>query len=234
MDPDGIVVRFLNNSKEGNGLSKQEDVDKMFNGVNPSGCTPLGTKLRDRILNGIVRPLLNNNELQRPVLVMIVTDGQPDTSPINEKNELLNVLTEAKTMFKNSKYGEFGICFSFSQIGTDKAATEFLGMLDTHPVVGNFVDCTSSYLIEKQECGPDFTESAYLIKLMIGAIDPAYDQSDEQGHQMASSQIPQQNVFGFSNQQNVPVVQAQPFNGQSYNGQNIPVAQAQYYNGQTF
>jgi hypothetical protein len=225
MDSDGIVTRFFNNSKEGNGLSSAQEVANFFDGVSPSGGTPLGTKMRERIINGIVRPCLLNNELQRPVLVMTITDGEP-TGSIDEKKEIEKVLIEAKNMFRPTKYGEFGISFSFSQIGVDPTATAFLGYLDTHPVIGNFVDCTSAYTIEKAECGPDFTESAYLIKLMIGAIDPAYDASDEQGNTVQTSAVAQpvsSSIFSFpwSNsssstqppqQQQIPVVQAQPYN----------------------
>jgi len=219
MDADGIVTRFFNNSKEGNGLSSAQEVANLFDGVSPSGGTPLGTKMRERIINGIVRPYLQNNELQRPVLVMTITDGEP-TGSIDEKKEIEKVLIEAKNMFRSTKYGEFGIFFSFSQIGIDASATEFLGYLDTHPVVGNFVDCTSAYSIEKAECGPDFTESAYLIKLMIGAIDPAYDASDEQGVQPTVAQHVSSSIFSYpwsnssapQQQQHIPVVQAQPYN----------------------
>lgn len=245
MDADGVVARAFNDTNEGNGLSTVQLVDEYFGRLAPNGGTPSGSEMRNKIINPIVRPLVLGNELQRPILVITVTDGEPSTTPINEKTELERVLTETKQMFRASKYGEFGISFSFVQIGTNKEATEFLGYLDEHPVVGNFVDCTSSYAIEKLECeekyrktgqaGKQFTQAEYIIKLMIGSIDPVYDAKDESGGRTAPSQSggfmsQVGNVFGWGQQHppppptygqqqgNIPVAQAYPVSNNQYGG----------------
>lgn len=237
MDSDGVLVRAFNDPKQGNGLSTVQLVDDWFNGVNPSGGTPSGSALRDNIITPIVKPMVLANELQRPVLIITVTDGEPNTSPIDEKTELERVLTETKQLFRSSKYGEFGISFSFVQVGVNEKATEFLGYLDEHPVVGNFVDCTSSYAIEKNECeekyrkqgltGKQFTQAEYVIKLMIGSIDPVYDAKDESGRRTAPQSggfmSSVSNVFGWGQQPPPPPAYAQQYGGQQ--GQ-IPMATA--------
>lgn len=208
LDSDGVLVRGFNDPKEGNGLCTIQLVDDWFNGVNPNSGTPSGSSLRDNIINPIVKPMVLSNKLQRPILIITVTDGEPNSVPFNEKNVLETVLKEAKELFRNSIYGEFGISFSFVQVGVNETATEFLSYLDKHPVVGKFVDCTSSYAIEKGECeekyrktgqaGKQFTQAEYIIKLMIGSIDPVYDAKDECG----SLTIPQQYV-----QEQIPMAQ---------------------------
>jgi len=214
MDHDGVLVRGFNDPKEGNGLCTVQLVDDWFNSVNPNSGTPSGSALRDNIINPIVKPMVLSNKLQRPILIITVTDGEPNSVPFNEKNVLKTVLKDTKTLFRNSIYGEFGIAFSFVQVGVNEKATEFLSYLDEHPIVGNFVDCTSSYAIEKGECeakyrktgqaGKQFTQAEYFIKLMIGSIDPVYDVKDECGsltapQQYVQEQIPMAQIYNSQN-----------------------------------
>ena len=199
MDSDGIVVRFFNSNVEGNGVTNSADVSKLFNSVRPSGSTPMGSNLKLKIFDKIIHPLIQSNELLRPVLIITVTDGIPD-SQTDVTNNIINI----KKYFEKTKYGSNGVAFSFAQIGSDSGATDYLNTLDTHPLVGNIIDCTSEFSIEQKQCGPGFNESVWVIKLMIGAIDPSYDMADEQNNNttsMVAEAYPvnnhQNSVFGF-------------------------------------
>lgn len=183
MDPDGIVVRFFNSKVEGNGIGSLSDVSKIFNQVRPSGSTPMGKNLKSKIFDNIIYPLAQTNELARPVLILTITDGVPDS-----QSDVINSIIEIKNFCSKTKYGSNAIAFSFSQIGSDSGATEYLNQLDTHNQVGNIIDCTSEFSIEQKQCGQGFTEAVWIIKLMIGAIDPSYDQSDELGQSGQSGQ----------------------------------------------
>lgn len=178
MDEDGVVIRFFNSEKEGNGISNASEVENLFRMVKPAGSTPMGRMLRYKIFDKIIYPALTNNSLDRPVLIITVTDGKPDS-----EQDVVNEIINMKNRIKGTKYGEHGVAFSFAQIGKDTSATVWLASIDTHPVVGNMIDCTSEYSIEKKECekkyGVEFTEATWLVKLMIGAIDPEYDAADE-------------------------------------------------------
>lgn len=206
MDPDGIVIRFLNSSIEGNGLKNVHDVNNIFAHVSPKSSTPIGSALINKIFNNIVKNLLISNDLTRPILTIIVTDGCPD-----DRNEVIQVIKTCKTACERSKYGQNAMAFSFAQIGKDKSATEYLSELDCHFEIGHLIDCTSEYDIERAECGSNFTESAWIIKLMIGAVDPDYDQADEQftNNNFISSQYVQptqiHNYYGH-----IPIAQAIP------------------------
>lgn len=63
-------------------------------------------------------------------------------------------------------------------VGNDQRAQQFLGELDTHPVVGGLVDCISPYEAEQEEMmrksGFNLTPDLYIMKLLMGGIDTSY------------------------------------------------------------
>jgi hypothetical protein len=68
------------------------------------------------------------------------------------------------------------------QVGKDQRAQAFLSRLDTDPDVGGSIDCTSYYEMEQAEFarkGVQLSPEAWLVKMMVGAIDPEYDEQDE-------------------------------------------------------
>jgi hypothetical protein len=179
MDADGVVVRFINSMQEGNGISNSAEIDGIFRTVRPSGGTPLGEQLDAKIIRKIVIPVIQSQEIQRPVLILNITDGTPSNS-----NSVKQTILNCRNFCAQTKYGENAVAFSFAQIGSDRSATEYLGQLDIDPQVGHLIDCTSEFSIEKEECGAGFTEAVWVVKLMIGAIDPAYDSADEHQQQL--------------------------------------------------
>lgn len=168
-DSDGITVRFLNNMFVHNNIKNGADALRVVQTVRFSGPTPLGHALR-RIIEDTM-----NSQLKKPVLCIIVTDGEPDS-----KEDVYNVLHQAKTF--NQSRGVQCIEFEFAQVGNDRRAQQFLYELDVHPTVGDIVDVTSGYELEEAEflrAGVNFTPYLWLLKLMLGTIDPQYDAGDE-------------------------------------------------------
>lgn len=180
MDKDGIVIRFFNSNAEGNGISNSKEVDELLTTVSPGGSTPLGAMLKSKIYDGMIRPYMN--ELERPLLIITLTDGRPDSV-----SDVFSAIRNIRDECRRSKYGQNAISFSFAQIGSDRSATEFLGKLDIEPGIGDIIDCTSEYNIEcfeiKNKHGEavarSFTPASWIVKTMIGAVDPAYDAKDE-------------------------------------------------------
>jgi hypothetical protein len=175
MDVDGVVVRFINSMVEGNGISNSAEIDGIFRSVRPSGGTPLGEQLDQKIIRKFVVPLIQNQEIQRPILILNITDGAPSNA-----NAVKQTILNCRNFCAQTKYGENAVAFSFAQIGSDRSATEYLSQLDKDKDVGYLIDCTSEFSIEKEECGAGFTEAVWIVKLMIGAVDPAYDAADEE------------------------------------------------------
>ena len=68
------------------------------------------------------------------------------------------------------------------QVGRDARAQAFLGRLDRDPSVGDIIDCTSYFEQEAEEYarkGVSLSVETWLLKLMVGAVDPSYDAEDE-------------------------------------------------------
>jgi hypothetical protein len=161
MDADGVCVRFFNLSQEANGMSNAKDVKNLFNAVRPSGGTPMGEMMKEKVIDKMIRNLLMSGNLDRPILIITVTDGCPN-NPI----AVINTIREARNMSLQSKYGENAIAFSFAQVGSEPSATAWLEQIDVDPQVGKCIDCTSNFFIERDQCrakfGIEFTESMWL------------------------------------------------------------------------
>ena len=226
MDSDGVVVRFINSMQEGDGISNSAKIDNMFRTVRPSGGTPLGEQLDAKIIRKIVIPVIQSQQIERPVLVLTVTDGEPSNRAA-VKQTILN----CRNFCAQTKYGENAVAFSFAQVGSDRNATSYLGELDTDPQVGHLIDCTSEFSIEKEECGAEFTEAVWVVKLLIGAVDPAYDQSDEQPQTGSYTQnMPMANPQGYPPQGYPP----QGYPPQGYPPQKYQQSQTQGYPPQKY
>lgn len=149
-DTDGIQLRFMNwkpyDLTKLNHVKNEQDIEELFaggpNSVPFSGLTPLGTELRNQVINPLILQPANNRNLKKPVLVITITDGQPAGE---SRGTLKEVLLNAKNeMRRHPHYGERPLAFQFAQVGNDQAAREFLGELDADASIGDIVDCTSS------------------------------------------------------------------------------------------
>lgn len=175
MDDSGIEIRFMNSNLQGNNVKDCKYIDDLMVKASPinGNGTPLGYTLRKKVFEDIISNPLRHNKLKKPVCVMIITDGAPSDAHL-----VIDTFKHCKNAFAQSKYGKEGICFGISQIGSDDGATKYLDSLDKHPEVGDIVDCTSEFSIEKEKC-PSLTENTWIMKLLLGPIDPDYDASDE-------------------------------------------------------
>jgi len=202
-DEDGVLLRWLNHPEGCDGLSSVEDVDALFQKFTdgPKGGTPMASALKARILDPIVYKLLSSQGLTKPVLILTITDGSPVEPGIpgepsarevkrQSRNMVTDIIRESVIRITGSKYGAHGLAYGFAQVGYDDDASNWLGEIDVDPVIGKSIDCTSAYEREKQEFERDpnnpkgvFNEAVWLAKLMLGPIDPSYDDADEGGVQ---------------------------------------------------
>ena len=143
-DDDGIDVRFMNQDPPAqmtSGVKTEQQVEALLNGHRFSGLTPMGQQLRRKVVDDIFLRALRSGQMRKPLLVITVTDGQPAGEP---QNAVFDTVRDAVGEAGRSRYGTGAIAFQFAQVGNDQQAREFLGKLDSDPVVGAMVDCTSS------------------------------------------------------------------------------------------
>lgn len=140
-DQDGVSVRFMNNTETGDGIRDAGDVDRLVSRVRFQGLTPLGTNLMSKVLGPMVVDPARANRLDKPVLVITITDGQPAGEPLDAVANSIRRTTETVA---RSRYGRGAVSLQFSQVGNDQKAREFLASLDEDPHIGELIDCTSS------------------------------------------------------------------------------------------
>lgn len=184
-DPDGVNVRFMNTNLPngvGDNIRDVNSINQLLTHVKYQGLTPMGRELRRKVVDGIVLRDARQGGLKKPVLVIVITDGQPagDDSPEAVFDTIRYAVAEVQRATGNAG----SISFQFAQVGNDTKAREFLGRLDSDAQIGDSVDVTSNYEQEQaemlqQQPPVDLTPDLWCVKLLLGAIDPSYDSKDE-------------------------------------------------------
>jgi hypothetical protein len=90
LEPMGISVRFLNHHEDFNGLVDAKEVEEKVSKVPFFGTTRLGEVLDYKIVQPMIIQKVRERRLKKPVLVVIITDGQvsqfgPPNSPCVQK-----------------------------------------------------------------------------------------------------------------------------------------------------
>lgn len=145
-DDDGISVRFMNTDPPPNmmeGIRGEQQIEALMRSVSFKGLTPMGSKLRQKVIDGIVLQKAAQGGLRKPILVITITDGQPAGEPQNAVFDTIRYAFDTLRQ-RYPQYGAGGLAFEFAQVGNDEAARAFLGKLDEEPTIGPMVDCTSS------------------------------------------------------------------------------------------
>ncbi|KAL9103003.1 MAG: hypothetical protein Q9187_009060, partial [Circinaria calcarea] len=207
-DSDGINLRFMNWKLEPaetdrvlNGIRSEQQVEALIAQVPFKGLTPIGTELRNQVIEPLIFTKIQNQKFIKPVLIITITDGQPAGE--NQGTLADTIRYTADRLTRMPQYGRGAASFQFAQVGNDKQAQEFLSALDSEPGIGDVVDCTSNFENEQEQMmksNPpvDLTPDLWvrivllrfnsamlikpqLVKLMLGSIDSSYDTQDEQG-----------------------------------------------------
>ncbi|GIZ46831.1 hypothetical protein CKM354_000994000 [Cercospora kikuchii] len=200
-DDDGIDLRFMNEDLPMQSVShirSEQQVEQILSQKRYKGLTPFGTELRKKVIDPILIQKLNSGQMQKPLLIISITDGQPAGE---NQNTLIETVQYAVQAAQRSQYGPGAVAFQFAQVGNDQKATEFLAKLDNDPMVGREVDCTSNYENESAEMARavppvDLTPDLWMIKLILGAIDPSYDTKDEKSHMAPGAGVPPPGQYG--------------------------------------
>ncbi|KAF8246390.1 hypothetical protein K440DRAFT_366894 [Wilcoxina mikolae CBS 423.85] len=220
-DQDGFSVRFMNSDLEADNIRNGAQAEDLVDRVQFWGATPLVGSL-EKLLRRQVGPADQVTTVKKPVLVIIITDGMPTDSPGQEFQKLI-------TAYKSKP-----VSFQIAQVGIDQGAQDFLASLDSDPIVGGLIDCTSNFEMESAEfkrmTGAHLTRELWYTKLLLGSIDKSYDRRDERvqqplaplkdsGPQYPAHSQPQYPIQPQPQQQSQPQSQA-PYNHNSNNNRN--------------
>jgi len=205
-DEDGIEIRFMNdeeiNPAQLSHIRSDQQVQQIMSTKRYKGLTPFGSKLREKVLDPLVVSKMRSNQFRKPVLIIGITDGQPageKSDALQETIRYAHAQCQQSTL-NGQPLGSGAVAFQFAQVGNDQKATEFLAKLDNDPQIGSMVDCTSNYENESAEMAKahppvDLTPDLWMIKLIMGAIDPSYDTKDEK-KSMGGGMPPGQQGYG--------------------------------------
>lgn len=141
-DDDGIQVRFMNSHEQGNNIRSDVEVNGLIQRIQFKGLTPMGTQLRQKVVDPLIVQPARSGALRKPVLVIAITDGQPAGEPQGAVFETIRYASSEVS--RNPRYGKGAVAFQFAQVGNDLKAREFLSKLDEEPGIGELIDCTSS------------------------------------------------------------------------------------------
>ncbi|KAK5078194.1 hypothetical protein LTR64_003400 [Lithohypha guttulata] len=216
-DDDGIQVRFMNSLEQGNGIRSAQQVEELIGRIRFQGLTPMGRELQNKVLGPLVLSPAASGQLRKPVLVIIITDGQPTGESHRDISNI--ILGASRQLQSNPRYGKGALAFQFAQVGNDIKAREFLKQLDENREIGDIIDCTSNFEVEQDEMSRavppvNLTPELWLIKLLLGSIDSSYDKKDES----TQGGPPMQQGFGGPPPGQYGGYQQQPPQQQGYGG----------------
>lgn len=144
-DDDGISVRFMNSDERADGMRTEQEVNTLMQRISFSGMTPMGTNLKNKVLEPMVLSPARAGALKKPVLIITITDGQPAGEDRGMTGQVIKRTVSA--LERMPKYGAGAVSFQFAQVGNDLEARQFLDDLDEAPGIGELIDCTSSKLL---------------------------------------------------------------------------------------
>ena len=105
-DDSGVHLRFINNSKAGLDNLSKDSIEKRMNFI-PDGVTMIGTSLKKKILEPFIYSVIEQGDLlQRPYLILIVTDGATNNE---DPNTLKKAIIECGRRLTGRGYPQEGM-----------------------------------------------------------------------------------------------------------------------------
>ena len=105
----------MNANMQGDNIRDSSSAANLLSRCQFSGMTPLGTQMHARILKPMVETAIANRTLQKPVLVITITDGEPTSEP---ESKIIKVIKNMKAFASKSHYGPGAVAFEFAQVGS--------------------------------------------------------------------------------------------------------------------
>merc|ERR1712130_222561 len=104
----------MNSDLAGNNLRNPDDIKAFVAKARFGGLTPMGTMLDRKIVGPFVTGPAKSRSLRKPVLVIVITDGEPTGEP---SDAVRSTIKSAKKTLSGTQYGDGAVAFSFAQVG---------------------------------------------------------------------------------------------------------------------
>ncbi|KAL7762544.1 hypothetical protein ACKLNR_009079 [Fusarium oxysporum f. sp. zingiberi] len=144
-DGSGAHLRFINSDYQGDDLTADQiDSHMQFQ---PMGGTNIGTNLKKKVLEPLVfKKLDKDGKLDRPFLVLTITDGEPSPEPVDTFKKTIE---ECGRRLDQKDYPQESTMFLISQVGNDPHADKFLDSLSGDTAIDRVLFRSSERLHEK-------------------------------------------------------------------------------------
>ncbi|GES66462.1 hypothetical protein ATEIFO6365_0015000700 [Aspergillus terreus] len=166
-----VRIEFLNGPFRGEKVSTPEELTQLLENIDNYGKTPLGTELEAKILKNYVYPKLEKGERFRPVLITVITDGDPQGEPrdaFKKKLQYCEALLRDKR--KTNLIGDKHVLFQISRVGNDRRAASFIDDLRKDKDLKGVLHCTSYQNIDiNPEADDPIDAYAPAIRRLAGA-----------------------------------------------------------------
>ncbi|KAI5788997.1 hypothetical protein EDC01DRAFT_707249 [Geopyxis carbonaria] len=133
-----IALRFLNRPDLWDKINTRKVCNIVRNKVVWEGTTPIGTMLKRRILDEFVK-----EDMERPVLVIIVTDGMIEGEP---EGLLRKVIHKQALELQHMT----AVSYQFATIGDDPGAKSLMKSLDDDKELKHLIDCMCKFQPAKE------------------------------------------------------------------------------------
>ncbi|RBQ65262.1 hypothetical protein FVER14953_00245 [Fusarium verticillioides] len=144
-DNSGAHIRFINSDDQGNDLTADQ-IDARIQ-FQPGGGTNIGTNLKKKVLEPLVfKKLDQDGKLDRPFLVLTITDGEPSPEPVDTFKKTIE---ECGRRLEQKDYPQESTMFLISQVGNDPHADKFLDSLSGDTAIDRVLFRSSERLHEK-------------------------------------------------------------------------------------
>ncbi|KAI5778065.1 hypothetical protein EDC01DRAFT_371642 [Geopyxis carbonaria] len=143
----GISLRFINhrrNIASFNDLRTSDEIAAQLQNLHLRGSTPIGTELRAKVLEPFLLQKARDGTLDRPVLITIITDGEPAGE---SRGTLKKVILDTKIALQSLKnrdgevYGDRAVIFQINYVGSSAESQDYIAELDRDPDVGHLIFC---------------------------------------------------------------------------------------------
>ncbi|KAF5598150.1 ankyrin repeat [Fusarium pseudoanthophilum] len=144
-DNSGAHLRFINSDDQGNDLTADQ-IDARIQ-FQPGGGTNIGTNLKKKVLEPLVfKKLDQDGKLDRPFLVLTITDGEPSPEPVDTFKKTIE---DCGRRLEQKDYPQESTMFLISQVGNDPHADKFLDSLSGDTAIDRVLFRSSERLHEK-------------------------------------------------------------------------------------